>query len=145
MSRELKFRAWDKDKGKMIDAEALSWLYLRLDGDKWSIRDYPNAEPLLLNYENGVLMQYTGRKDKNEKEIFEGDIVKYKNLLGCECEYDEWRESKLATIETAVIEFKNGEFYPREKFYECDDCFYDVRHFDFEIIGNIYENPNLLK
>jgi len=55
--REIKFRAWDKDLHKMYN--------------KWTV--IPDDD------RSHILMQYTGLKDKNGKEIYEGDIVKHKN------------------------------------------------------------------
>lgn len=109
--REIKFRAWDKDG-------TLEMIYLNL-GD---FLDPPQE------FEGGldgfVVMQYMGRKDKNGKEIYEGDIVRGK-------------------AETVVIEWKD-EMWTEEGFitgfselFEGANC--------YEVIGNIYENPDMLK
>ena len=96
--REIKFRAWDgKEMQQAFD--------LSSNPKYWWVhnKDFP-------------LMQYTGLKDKNGKEIYEGDVVKFINTFQVE--------------ETRAIEF------PRD--YGFITCY------EFEIIGNIYENPELI-
>lgn len=86
-------------------------------------------------YEDAALMQFTGLYDKNGKEIYEGDIVKAYNLI-------------------YTIEFKYGAFIFVNEVYKLDwrdiaNKNRDYRLYEdvienFEIIGNIYENPELL-
>ena len=94
------------------------------------------------NYENVYrfedekvkLMQYTGLKDKNGKEIYEGDIVLIK--------LDE-----TSTWYKTVVGFKKGAFIAN--LIDKEDYVYIFHHGftddDFEIIGNVYENKNLLE
>lgn len=70
--------------------------------------------------------QYSGLKDKNDKEIYDGDILRY--------EHDD-------EIEQGVIHFSDGHFQIE---YAYSDCFADIISWS-EIIGNKYENPELLK
>jgi len=101
--------------------------------------------------------QYTGLKDKNGREIYEGDIVRYKpgwnELIGVVCfghysqdgsggEYSP-RSCVGFYVERKVIipdEWDNGEVYPREEEEQMS-----IAEQEYEIIGNIYENPELLK
>lgn len=67
--REIKFRAWD---GKRMYYDPNDF-YLRMDGSCFDVFEGEMDEPIC---GQPILMQYTGLKDKNGKEIYEGDIVK---------------------------------------------------------------------
>jgi len=87
-------------------------------------------------YEGDVLMQYTGLKDKNGKEIYEGDVVRCSNLDSGNyvCEWDG---------EFASFDFK-GEF--KNILDDSIGCSVGgAQYRNVEIIGNIYENPELMK
>jgi uncharacterized phage protein (TIGR01671 family) len=125
--REIKFRAWDKKENKM--QQVVQILY----GHEAS--NYPLSVDFFRSVKSRLikdieLMQYTGLKDKNGKEIYEGDILFFGSVdEGCGDTYE-------------VMWVKNG-FKARwihtgkEYFEELDDT--------FEVIGNIYENKELLK
>ena len=88
--------------------------------------------------------QYTGLKDKNGTKIFEGDIVKYKDA----CKFgddDEMEEAEEQYLCTNVVEFENGRFFPLPKRYDCEDYFFSYGSYDFEVIGNVHDNPELLR
>jgi len=118
--REIKFRAWDTDIHKMV--------YEHSSG----ISDYSNWG--ILRYFDEI-MQYTGLKDKNGKEIYEGDII--------ECDKLEWY--KKAFLSEAEIKEKP----PYREVVEWDFESLSMREDDYEyswtVIGNIYENPELLE
>lgn len=103
--REIKFRAWDKEQKKMLD-----------DVSTWT----DDFTGMLI-----ALMQYTGLKDKNGKEIYEGDIVKYKN------------------DKPDKVIFENGGFMT-SRFYHRTPNNWKILLDELEVIGNIYENPELL-
>jgi uncharacterized phage protein (TIGR01671 family) len=84
-----------------------------------------------------IIMQSTGLLDKNGIEIFEGDIVAYKFCGGAE-------DDNICDFKS-VVKFENGAFRPIPEEYECDDSYYSWKRFDFEVIGNIYQNKELLK
>ena len=76
----------------------------------------------------GELMQFTGLKDKNGKEIYEGDIIGWKST----------RKVKKWTYREVVKDIR--EFYANMINERSDGAYWH-----YEIIGNIYENPELLK
>jgi len=135
--REIKFRAWDKKQEFMeINGLYMSFLNggLKVDGSAYylsngwvegninkEIKGMENIEP------DVILMQYTGLKDKNGKEIYEGDIIRTLDLGNTPGEVV-WRQEVCAF-----------ELMINEKVYTIDDVT------KFEIIGNIYENPELHK
>lgn len=119
--RDFKFRAWDKEKKAMLEPSSINWK----NGQLWVCDSHGDNK---IEYElinpTAELMQYTSLKDKNKKEIYEGDIVRTQN----ETEYD------TEPLDEAVY-FGGGAFYPVST----------APSEAWEVIGNIYENPELLK
>lgn len=131
MVREIKFRAWDKQKKGIISANSLGL-------QCW------NVLASMMSPENSqfVFMQFTGLKDKNGKEIWEGDVVKLnavsKGKLGTANK--EWITVVAWEEKSASFVLKTNEF--SWIFSETD---FNGHPFIKEVIGNIYENPELLK
>jgi len=113
--REIKFRAWDT-----VDREMWEWPALVQSGFKLL------ADPAY------VVMQYTGLKDKNGKEIYEGDVVKFAGS---------WPFPK---IDQVVWWDGSAGFSPFIDAEESDDTCSCPKPEECEVIGNIYENPELL-
>ena len=88
-------------------------------------------------FDGYTIQWYTGLTDKNNKPIYEGDIVKYKTWTGS---YDGTTEEH-----QTQVQFKDGAYYPRYIDDECEDSWYSFKVYDLEVIGNIFETPYLLK
>ena len=118
--REIKFRAWDKSRKCWV--EDFSY-----QNGSWWIDEYRNDTlESRRPFEDIKLMQFTGLYDKNNKEIYEGDIIKF------------WEENFIEPITYSGCTFiagKNGTGVPVDSL----DCEKSV-----EVIGNIYENPELI-
>ncbi len=129
--RKIKFRAWIEKVWEDEDCDEYEMCY------DLAFEDFEPINDLLGRVEN--LMQFTGLKDKNGKEIYEGDIVKYKYHIRPDWDDDE------SFDEISEVKFWNGTFYPIPDEYECEDSYYSWKKDNFEVIGNIYENKELLK
>jgi len=127
--REIKFRAYDKRQDMMIPSDQMMRLELNKSGiewvDCWVITPDNEGDPEQglhqINKEDLELMQYTGCKDKNKKEIYEGDIIKLPL-------------DSLNPEEVKTVEFNEQGFWSYFTAYEYG-----------EVLGNKYENPELLK
>jgi len=122
-----KFRAWNKRTKKINEDWLLNSCKLNKKGELIFVcPDYSNDKI--------ILMQFTGLKDRNGKEIYEGDICGYGDVD--------------PSIFLVIWQFNGwAKKYPKwDKslpYHLIDEC--DLEDIGIEIIGNIYENPGLLK
>ena len=144
--REYKFRCWDTKNKEMLEVQELDY------------EDSYNGEPMIrttmyndyFDTEDMILMQYTGLKDKNGKEIYEGDIVTgidypfidegKQNYIGIVVFYDDvasfgYEYKCVRKDKRGISNGINNEFEANENLI-CKDI---------EVIGNIYDNPELLE
>lgn len=117
--RKIKFKIWDMDRKVMLSSQYVIFY----DGDFYeNFRDFEDG----ILIENIAVMQSTGLKDKNGVEIYEGDIVRY------------FRN------ELAVIVYRDGGVGIRSLSWgDCEPL--QRRLGEIEVIGNIYENQELLE
>jgi len=123
-----KFRAWDSAKKEMFkDTFAITESGQVIIVEQCFITDTPDY----VFVDHLVIMQSTGLVDKNGKEIFEGDIVDYKGRKAV----IKWHGSYASFIYRFVDELQ-------ERVSEWHPLF--LAYYHFEVIGNIYENKELL-
>ena len=130
--REIKFRAWDKERKQMRNVYELN---CKREGISVRVSNGYVGTLQIGDLGEAELMQYTGLKDKNGKEIYEGDILATKNdgKDGC----DAWNEQIMGAVRWNEIDaYFTGLPYDEESIYGPQYAY---------IIGNIYENPELLK
>lgn len=140
--REIKFRAWDK-KLKHLYYGVETFFEGTWDRSVWPPRGYVYPTGVnetfkdFLNNEDQVLMQFTGLYDKNGKEIYEGDIIHA-------CSEERFDKG------IGSVYFKNGNYRilwklkGKHSLLGYTDRFRSTNRLYIEIIGNIYENPELL-
>ena len=127
--REIKFRAWNEVLEKMY-----SWNeFLNTNMKQTFIAPESTAM---------ILMQYTGLKDKNGNEIYEGDIIDFS--------YDMFVGNFNTYVAKGIVIFEEGAFYVQcleNENMTKDESYllYTINIDTIEIIGNIYNNPELLK
>ncbi len=152
MMREIKFRVWDKkikqmfcgcelDRPNMIDLQGNVYI----TGNTGELCNCGCSAQYINLTKEVELMQYTGIRDKNGKEIYEADIVKvrdeemtFTDVWGDEgqSDDDDWN-----VVEMDVVRFENGAFVVGERYISEYGC---QKGYSIEVIGNIYENPELL-
>jgi uncharacterized phage protein (TIGR01671 family) len=124
----MNFRIWDKTEKRMINEPATEKIFLSGNGN---LIDMNHTDGYLM--EDHIVMFSTGIVDKNIKDIFEGDIVLVKTWLG-----------RIKNI--YFVCFEDGAFQLKSKGETQDITQCLVSNFDdIEVLGNIYENPELLE
>ena len=122
--RVIKFRAWDKVDGKIVPTEEVN---------NWRIGGSVQSQLF-------EVMQYTGLKDKNGTEIYDGDYIRYSTRT---------INGSIFTHVCRVFQHESGTW--RIEGYHEDNHSYETKgtvyaaHLICEVIGNIYENPELAK
>lgn len=133
--RPLKFRFWNK----LAKTYKRSWRNaICHDGTfiEWEPEATSYSDPIDFSMSIIVAQQYTGLKDKNEKEIYEGDILKIFNHSQPEQVEYEPNGSGFGFFKYDNIDRKDGTFEFLSHWTGSDG---------YEVIGNIFENPELLR
>ena len=129
-SRIIKFRAWDKKRKVWLDME----VYAINPCGEYGLLCCGDQDFIVADSIEPELMQYTGLKDKNGVEIFENDVCIHKQVAGGLLE-----PAPAKNVQIVWTELHNG--------WICDDgkYQYSMQTSQLEIIGNIHENPELIK
>lgn len=152
---EIKLRAWHLKMKRMFKANSRACFEITQSGWRYTgtwPKDKNNTSRVLFTDKDARLMKYTGLEDKNGKEMFFDDIVKFR-FYDVDERLDTW-------IGTAVIvktmnngaglmfdHLKDNPVVVRAVLEggQIEDYWPDNELWDIEVIGNIYENPELLK
>lgn len=142
--REIKFRAWGKKTHNMGNVITLIYPY---GGGFDEVKMSHNGSSIWVKGDEVEIMQYTGLKDRHGVEIYEGDLVR--SFSNINKKSDPHLSATEPTYRTSSVEFYNGAFR-----LTCDEfphgCgilnnYVGAMAEDLEVIGNIYQNPELLK
>ncbi len=126
--REIKFRAYDKRLQMMRKANYIDFANkeVMFYADDYGEEDYAQSLDIARDFSEVELMQYTGLKDKDGVEIYEGDVL-----------LDEYLD------ESGTVVFRDGGFYL--VFYDGVISELQEHNVDCMVIDNIYEQPELLE
>ncbi len=127
--RDIKFRVWDNERNAMLNSKSVDIDFFegKIEITSDTIRYDEVYTDEIKDFE---LMQYTGVKDKNNKEIYEGDIITITLDTG--------------NAITGSVGMNNGQWSIKcyDRYYPLVSIWYEMQP---EVIGNIYENSELLE
>ena len=130
--REIKFRAWNFIRDAMGMVESYSF---KSDGGaSIYVSDIPRIDGDYKN--NYYLMQYTGLKDKNGKEVYEGDVVEIRRDHPVSPEY---------TFVKGIVKWNDFTLSYSSVSFDGASWTNGLGRLQVEVLGNIYENPELIK
>lgn len=150
-----KFRAWHNELGRMMLVKTMFFFANELE--ELELNDSIMNDNIPVYPDEIKLMQSTGLHDKNGEEIFEGDILKFNDewedycqegyvdgsseginyvLIGSEMTYFIFEKTKYP--DSSLFYYVNEEYLTFQEVMEDDEL-------EFEVVGNIYENPELLE
>lgn len=134
--REIKFRAYIESENKVVDVNTIDFDERTIGTMGVNLMGHPFLK--MWDFDQVKLMQYTGLKDKNGAEIYERDI--YKDCDGHIIEVV-WYKDGFKGLYTYRRKYQ-GEYYTGTTYLELNDT--SSRRWGVEVIGNIYENKELM-
>ena len=123
--RKIKFRAWDTEVKVMYPRNPYEFVVVGTGGVYLSQGADDDGEMVFEVLRNAIPIEYTGLKDRTGKEIYEGDVVR---CWGGEFCQGYWEFDQTITISNMI-----------------NDCFMMGESEFIKVVGNIYENPELLR
>lgn len=164
MSRVNKYRAWCKHWW-VENSQDKTEYFMEYNIETIILENTPNfphgrfigKRGLWCAIHESILMQYIGVDDKNGKEIYEGDIVKIHQFLFDGCEYEKEIIVSIEYMEETacfgvnllqaeeIRRYMGYAYWDKEKVVIPLCNFYGLHEESFEVIGNVYENADLLK
>ncbi len=122
--REIKFRAWDTNREEMVTEGA----FIQVSGEGGYF--VYHEDETVWEADDHIILQYIGLEDKDGKEIYEGDIC---------------RVTEPDTQYHDGFEYVGDVRYAHNRFYvHCPEYHPEFRVHQYEVIGNLYENPKLI-
>lgn len=128
-TREILFRGKRIDNGEWIEGD-YHRMKFEWSGDTVHHGIYPLDEHMGIEVDSSAICQYTGLIDKNGRKIFEGDIIKATDRDG--------------EVKTGDISFEEGAWQVFGEIQERLYWLFDYIDYEFEVIGNIFDNPELV-
>lgn len=142
--KNLKFRAWDKENREMLEVHGISFDVQGI----WTNEMIDNESDGNFIFLSDIeLLRSTGFKDVHDSEVFENDIAKVHEFINIGVDaYEEGEKETTGIIKYGCLyDSPIPEWYLQTK----DDCisfsYMDLHEESFEVIGNKFEHPNLLK
>lgn len=136
-----KFRAWMKSLKWMCEVTVIDYDLRSLDICR--IGDVERYTEMSVDKDEVVLMQSTGLKDKNGVEIFEGDVVARNDRFPSVVKFGRWVYEEDFGAKVRNVGFYIDSSYTDEEWLQSID--YEDISKNYEVIGNIYENLELLE
>ena len=134
--REIKFKAYYKADKRIYEV-----LYLDFASNELRLWDEETELDFECSFEDVELMQYTGLKDQNNAEIYESYIVKFDPQSPCGDEFYNPRDGEIGEV---IFDFGSFVVKPIDK--RREDLRFSLSELgDWVVVGNIYENKNLIE